>query len=996
MTKIIQIAISAIILCFSLQSPVWAQSAGLMPMAQQQFFDNNGNPLSSGTVTTYIVGTTTLKTTWQDAGETIPNTNPIVLNAAGRAIIYGDGNYRQVVRDRNGNIIWDAVTSAVGTGGSATLFGDGTAVGTVLQWSGLVAPQRYVFAYGQELSRVTYSALYSAITLTSTVNCTSSSNILTGLSDTQQIPIGAPVEATCVAGGTTVTSKTGSTVTVSNNANITTSVSAIFYPWGNGNGTSTFNVPDLRGRALVGRDNLGGTAASRLTLTYYGANPDGVGAAGGSQSQTLVLANLPAYTPTGTIVSTQVAHNHFTANADVGNSTTVTLNNSNFLESANVNASTSTNYVLTGSGTSATIGLTSNATPAITSTLTGTAQGGTSTPFSVVPPSITFNYIIKITPDTSISTLNVVTSLGGMTGDITCSGVITCSGQNITASGIGTGDVVGPGSATSGNVASYDGTTGKILKDGVAVAVGSSLYPNITASISTTATSTIAVNNIVVTSASGLAVGMGIYATFASCVQSSSAAFRHPYITTIVGTTVTMSCPATATNASPVAIQFGKDRYDATSSVRANSGGFSNLVVGAASQGNTAAWMDQISTGQDFPGVVTLQVITPVGGGYGGVFAGRTSDATGGNSTFPIQCYFLADTYPNNPLNTAGQCAYTQSNLLSTAAGVVGHVQHEYSLNSVWPVVDIDPFAVNSINQTRNIRFDCGTGQSANNPNSCSAVGDIVYNGANYRAGLVVQSGAMDTAASRIAPFLSLPRDVSIEWFSAAATSLAKVYGRLSGGFPVLQMAVPSNGSLDFSVNGTSVLEANVGVLFPVANNAFDLGTTSLRWSNVFSVLGNFSGALTSDTISVTSQTGTGALVFGTTPTFTTEISVNGATSTARDMLFRTATSPRVSLGVTATAESGGNAGTDFTIATFSDAGSFIAIPFFLKRSTGFVGLGLGATAGYQLDVGGDVNTTTVFRQSGVSGVAGPVTCTTVTSITVRGGIITAISGAGC
>jgi microcystin-dependent protein len=445
-------------------SPVWAQSAGLMPMAQQQFFDNNGNPLSSGTVDTYIVGTTTRKTTWQDAGETIPNTNPIVLNAAGRAIIYGDGTYRQVVKDRNGNIIWDAVTSAAGTGGGATQFGDGTAVGTVLQWSGIVAPSHYVFAYGQEFSRVTYAALYTAITLTSTVNCTSASNILTGLSDTQQIPIGAPVEATCVAGGTTVTAKTGSTVTVSNNANVTTSVSAIFFPWGNGNGTSTFNGPDLRGRALVGRDNLGGTAASRLTLTYYGANPDGIGAAGGSQSQTLVLANLPAYTPAGTVASTQGAHTHFLANDDFISGSGSALSNVTFMTSARSGSSGTNDYVLGGNATTPTVGISSSTTPTITSTLTGTAQGGTSTPFSVVPPSITFNYIIKITPDTNISTLNVVTSLGGMTGDITCSGVISCSGQNISATGIGTGDVVGPGSATNGNLVVFDGTTGKLVR----------------------------------------------------------------------------------------------------------------------------------------------------------------------------------------------------------------------------------------------------------------------------------------------------------------------------------------------------------------------------------------------------------------------------------------------------------------------------------------------------------------------------------------------------
>jgi hypothetical protein len=35
------------------------------------------------------------------------------------------------------------------------------------------------------------------------------------------------------------------------------------------------------------------------------------------------------------------------------------------------------------------------------------------------------------------------------------------------ATGSGSGDVVGPSSAASGNVAAFDGVTGKLLKDGV-------------------------------------------------------------------------------------------------------------------------------------------------------------------------------------------------------------------------------------------------------------------------------------------------------------------------------------------------------------------------------------------------------------------------------------------------------------------------------------------------------------------------------------------------
>src|SRR5690554_4899521 len=36
--------------------------------------------------------------------------------------------------------------------------------------------------------------------------------------------------------------------------------------FGSGNGTTTFNVPDLRGRTWFGLDNLGGDDAGRLTV----------------------------------------------------------------------------------------------------------------------------------------------------------------------------------------------------------------------------------------------------------------------------------------------------------------------------------------------------------------------------------------------------------------------------------------------------------------------------------------------------------------------------------------------------------------------------------------------------------------------------------------------------------------------------------------------------------------------------------------------------------
>lgn len=60
-----------------------------------------------------------------------------------------------------------------------------------------------------------------------------------------------------------------------------------------------FNVPDMRGRTPAGLDTtLGGSYADRLTSGGSGINGRTLGAAGGVETVTLYLANLPAHTHT--------------------------------------------------------------------------------------------------------------------------------------------------------------------------------------------------------------------------------------------------------------------------------------------------------------------------------------------------------------------------------------------------------------------------------------------------------------------------------------------------------------------------------------------------------------------------------------------------------------------------------------------------------------------------------------------------------------------------
>ncbi len=109
-------------------APVSAIAAALLPNGEQVFLDNNGTPLAGGTVTFYVPSTTTPKDTWQDPDQNILNTNPVVLDAAGRAVIYGVGAYRQIVKDSLGNLIWDQLSAD--PAGAAGVSWGGTSTGS--------------------------------------------------------------------------------------------------------------------------------------------------------------------------------------------------------------------------------------------------------------------------------------------------------------------------------------------------------------------------------------------------------------------------------------------------------------------------------------------------------------------------------------------------------------------------------------------------------------------------------------------------------------------------------------------------------------------------------------------------------------------------------------------------------------------------------------------------------------------------------------------------
>jgi microcystin-dependent protein len=177
-------------------------------------------------------------------------------------------------------------------------------IGGIIDFSGSTAPNSsFVLPYGQAISRTTYSAYFTLVSTT----------------------------------------------------------------YGVGDGSTTFNVPDLRGRVVAGKDDMGGSSANRLTDADDGLNGDTLGDTGGGETQTLVTGNLPAYTPAGSVSTTlnsQTTNGVWSSGAGV------------------LNISAGAQYSVGGQ--------------AATSTFTGTAQGGTSTAFGVVQPTIILNKLLRI------------------------------------------------------------------------------------------------------------------------------------------------------------------------------------------------------------------------------------------------------------------------------------------------------------------------------------------------------------------------------------------------------------------------------------------------------------------------------------------------------------------------------------------------------------------------------------------------------------------------
>lgn len=149
---------------------------------------------------------------------------------------------------------------------------------------------------------------------------------------------------------------------------------------GVGDGSTTFNLPDLRGRLIAFWDSMG-APAGRLTFAAAGIDGTTIGGTGGAQTRSLTSTELPAHAHTGSVGFTSTG----TGSGTAAGTASGTVPAATLIGSASGTVSISGNATGSGSLTAATSGvaargagtLAGSGTAAASGTLTGTGTSGT-------------------------------------------------------------------------------------------------------------------------------------------------------------------------------------------------------------------------------------------------------------------------------------------------------------------------------------------------------------------------------------------------------------------------------------------------------------------------------------------------------------------------------------------------------------------------------------------------------------------------------------------
>ena len=249
--------------------------------------------------------------------------------------------------------------------------------GVTFPFAGFTAPPGFLLATGQAVSRTTYVALFNAVAIQTTGNFTSGSLAITGVANTANMAVGMPICGLVIPSGATIASISGTTVNLSaGHAATANSTGGAFQvcPWGVGDGSTTFNVPNIIGRVVVGLDT------GQVNITTASVNFPILGGQGGHESFSMSQAQLPnvnfTFTATNTYggINVSLNQNVVTASAILGGFQTAS-GTSNAMSGASIIDPTITLPSYTPAGHA--------------------ASGGTGASINLMPPFLEMPYIIK-------------------------------------------------------------------------------------------------------------------------------------------------------------------------------------------------------------------------------------------------------------------------------------------------------------------------------------------------------------------------------------------------------------------------------------------------------------------------------------------------------------------------------------------------------------------------------------------------------------------------
>lgn len=216
----------------------------LMPVPVMQFLDLNGDPLAGGLLYTYQPGTVVPKASYTDSTGSVPNTNPVILDAAGRAPVWLDGSYRMRLTDADGNAQWDA---------------DNVVAGDQVQFATLQNNIDNLATSITAKAPLSSPALIGVPTAPTPNSVTSTTQIATtafvhnvideGITSITYVGMVAFFAMPAAPSGWLPCD--GGAYSRTSYANLFALIGTTF---GNGDGTSTFNVPDIQNRYVTGWD----------------------------------------------------------------------------------------------------------------------------------------------------------------------------------------------------------------------------------------------------------------------------------------------------------------------------------------------------------------------------------------------------------------------------------------------------------------------------------------------------------------------------------------------------------------------------------------------------------------------------------------------------------------------------------------------------------------------------------------------------------------------